>query len=1295
MPFKNDIFAVTFIPFKNYGMKKLLFSLSLFCLGYSLYAQQDDRIAHTSTALSEVQQIILPKLNNQTLLEAELARRQPGLAPKFAETMEVDVSPETQGLWEYLPNGNALWRLRILSQGAKSLNLGFTRYNMPQGGTMILYSPDYEQVMGPFSPADNEEHEQLWTPVLAGQEIVIEVQLPQQSMAQLQLELKYVNHDFIGFAEMASGSCNLDVICGEADGWGIVDKYRDIIQSVAVISTGGSTFCTGFLVNNMRQDCTPFFMTAYHCGINAGNAASLVTYWNYNNSYCRQPFTPASGANGNGSLNNFNTGAFFRAGWNGSDFTLVELDDPVSESANAFFAGWSAEQVVPPDTVIAIHHPNTQEKRISFAFDPTYIGAWGSGSTPVPNGSHVVVPHWDIGTTEGGSSGSPLFDINKRVVGQLHGGASSCNNNSYDSYGWFYTSWEGGGTDNTRLRNWLDPDDTGTLTLDGRTQLACSFFVQAAPINIKLCAPDDAVFTISVSEKFTANVELSLEDLPPGLTATFETNPIPPGDSTVLTISNTGALAGGAYSFLVSGTDGTETGSSIFTINVSAGLPEITPLIFPEDSATGIGLNPVFSWEMMPFETYVFEIAEDESFSNIIASVEGLESSSYLLDAPLNSLTTYYWRLKAANACGENGWTPVHTFTTGLIVCKFPSSEDVPKPISSSGTPTITSKITLSAPGIVDDVNVRGLNINHTWVGDLSISLASPSGTTITLMANPGQGFCSGNNVQVSFDDQSANPYTVLDAMCNTTPPAISGDFQPLKALSAFIGEPATGVWTLSVSDNSQQDGGVLLNWGLEVCTTLPDEFTLYPSSDVFESCIDGEITFTAWVGTAFDEANGVTLSAENLPPGATATFSPNPAQPGAEVSITLSGASNPGNFNFNLVANDGSHSGSSGIEWVVLGPSEPPAPASPAQNGTDVSKNPTFLWSAIPNATYTLQIATDPGMNNLIYTTTVTSPSAPVQGILDYCRVYYWTVSADNGCGSSENSEVFSFETLQDLTFNPSPVNVSTCNTSMATLALVLGECFDSNGVFLSAEGLPLNAMLEFSANPASPGSVVSVALLLDNTPPGTYTITLKGTDGTNEPSKFFNLIVKGPAAAPNMLLPADGATSVSVLPTFGWDPVSGASSYYLEVADDDNFSTPILKKTLTQTTFSLSDPLAPNTTFYWRVTAFNDCGGTTPAPFRFVTETGSAVRELDHSTVVISPNPASTFLEINFSKSLAQEVEATLYNASGVLLKNLRIAPGRRSASLELSACPPGVYLLQLKAGSEVLTERIILQK
>ena len=1274
-------------------MKKTLPLLLLVLTCFSIFSQSDDRIAKTKTPLAQVEQMVMPHQDNEALLAAEMERRVPGVAPRFAENIEVNISPANHGHWDYLPNGNAVWRLRIRSAGAKSLNLGFTKYFMPAGGTLILYSPDYEHVMGPFTPSDNEEHEQLWTPVLPGGELVIEVQVPQHAQSQLQLELKYVNHDFLGFAEMMSGSCNLDVICGGADGWAIVDAYRDIIQSVALIGTGGSTFCTGFLVNNARQDCTPFFMTAFHCGINAGSAPSLVAYWNYENSTCRQPGTPASGANGNGQLNDFNTGAIFRAGWQTSDFTLVELDDPISQTADAFLAGWSAEDVAPSDTVVCIHHPGTDEKRISFEFNPTVISDINGNAAAA--GNFIKIPDWDVGTTEGGSSGSPLFNHSRQIVGQLYGGLAACNNNDYDVFGRFKQSWTGGGTASTRLRDWLDPDNTGILVLDGRSQLQCSFFVEGAPANISLCAPDSAVYTVGVSENFTGDVTLSLSGLPDSLVAVFETNPVPPGGSTVLTVSNTGALAGGSYVFQIQGNDGTDSTSAALSLLVTTAVPGVVQLNGPADGATGVNLTTIFTWATDPSTTYTIEVAADENFTNVLESAANLGGGSYQLGAPLNILTTYFWRVKAKNVCGEGDWTETYSFTTGAVFCAPKTSTNVPKPISASGAPTVTSTLQVNAVGILDDVNVANLTINHTWVGDLEVQLTSPSGTTVTLMAYPGGGDCQNDNVQVFFDDESPNSYATLDAMCEPGPLAISGNFQPLEALSAFDGEPAAGTWKLTVHDDVNEDGGSLTGWGLEICSIIPNDFSVSPSANNFESCLEGEINFTVLLGTAYDDANGVTLTAENLPPGASAAFDTNPASPGTQVSVSVSGVTQTGNFTFDIVGDDGTDSGNTQIGWTVTGPPVAPVPVSPAQNATGVTLNKVFSWSNIAGATYLLEIATDPGMNDVTFSGVTANTSLNVTG-LSYCTEYFWTVTATTNCGESSPSEVFNFMTVFDLAFDASPSTVAVCVSGTASTTLTLGDCFETTGVTLSATSPAAGFTVNFPGNPAAPGGEAEVEIVASNVTPGNYPLEITGTDGVNSVTEIVTLQVQGPAAAPTMTQPANSAAMVNFEnPVFQWQSVPGASTYKFELATDDNFTNILHDVSISQTTYNLPLTLAGLTTYYWRVTAFNNCGGTTPAAFNFTTETDVATFEIQGMTVDILPNPTSGLIFLNFSAPAPEAMEVAIFAVNGIRLQEQRIATGSASATVDLSGYPGGVYLMKLKSSKAVLTEKIILKK
>jgi len=383
-------------------------------------------------------------------LEAEDARL--GLAPRFAVEHAVDISPDTHGVWEQVSESMIAWRLRVRCGNALSLNFGFDRYRMPEAGRLYIYETAGDRAIRPFSARDNAAHGELWTPATVCNDVILEVLLPVKALEELELHLGVINAGYRGFNEVfdpRSGWCNIDVVCPEGDAW------RAEIASVAVISTGGSRFCTGFMVNNAAEDETPYFMTANHCGISAGNAPSLVVFWNYETSECDgQP---------DGSLDDFQTGSFFRAAKSSSDFTLVELDEAPNPDWLVSYAGWDARGA-DADDAIAIHHPDVDEKRISFEFEPTTTTSY-LGETVPGDGTHVRVIDWDLGTTEPGSSGSPLFNQDHRVIGQLHGGYAACGNDLSDWYGRFSVSWDGSSSSN-RLRDWLDPAGSGALTAD-------------------------------------------------------------------------------------------------------------------------------------------------------------------------------------------------------------------------------------------------------------------------------------------------------------------------------------------------------------------------------------------------------------------------------------------------------------------------------------------------------------------------------------------------------------------------------------------------------------------------------------------------------------------------------------------------------------------------------------------------------------------------------------------------------------------------------------------------------------
>jgi lysyl endopeptidase len=675
-------------------MQKIRWLAMLACLGLLLIpampagaapqpsaASPPAGLAQGALPLSQVQSITMPAVNVAQLLAEDEHRAEAGLPPRFAYPMKVQIEPVTSGTWEKLDNSTLLWRMRIAASGAVSLNLGFTRYLMPLGGKLYLYSSDYSSVYGPFTDKDNESHGQLWTPIVLGDEIVIELQLPASKRSDLQLELTYVNYGYTGFGTagwLLSGSCNLDVVCSAADGFPQVDAWRDQIRAVGVISTGGSTFCTGFMVNNTAQDLTPYFMTANHCSINSSNAASLVVYWNYENSWCRPPGSAASGGSGDGTLSQYQTGSIFRASYSASDFTLVQLDDDPDPAWNLYWAGWDHTSA-DATSAVGIHHPNTDEKRISFENDPTSTTSYLGTSVP-GDGTHVRITDWDLGTTEPGSSGSPLFNQDHRVIGQLHGGYAACGNDSSDWYGRFSVSWNGGGSSANRLSDWLDPLHSGVPFLDGRGLANTPFALEVMPAAMDVCAPADATFGIAVTrliDTFVDAVTLTTQGQPAGTTVGFTTNPVVPPGTSIMTIGDTGSALSGSYNIDVVGTASTATATATVGLNLYTSLLNQTTLVSPADGATDQPLQPVLTWDSLPeISSYNLELDLNPLFGSPLISATAIPETSYTPASPLEDGRCYWWRVQGDNPCGVGPWTePFHLATAHLATSFYDDVE--------------------------------------------------------------------------------------------------------------------------------------------------------------------------------------------------------------------------------------------------------------------------------------------------------------------------------------------------------------------------------------------------------------------------------------------------------------------------------------------------------------------------------------------------------------------------------------------------------------------------------------------
>lgn len=409
----------------------------------------------------------------------------------------VDHNLENSGVWNELPNGDRIWRIRYSSPGAHTMNFLFSDYYMPKGAKVYLYANDRSDLLGAYDDAQNNEKRVLGTWLVSGDDVVIEYYEPKAVKGEGKLEIFKVVHGYrsVGNYEKSpdqdlnrSGSCHYDVNCDITE----INSLKEINKkAVGLIIVSGDSFCTGALINNVTNDGTPYFLTANHCAEGDVSEWSFRFNWISPNPVCAESRSSTTNA-----PNFYQTvsGAELKAKRAASDFCLLEITANMPSTWNLVYAGWSRSET-PANFSFGIHHPSGDIMKVSADFDAPVIDNSGEEFM-------WEVSNWELGVTEGGSSGSPLFDNNGRIIGQLYGGLSECNgtsgNGEYDVYGRFGRSWTGGGTFDTRLSNWLDPNGTNAQSVNYKEVNALSLQdVAATQVNV-YPNPSNGIFNITI-----------------------------------------------------------------------------------------------------------------------------------------------------------------------------------------------------------------------------------------------------------------------------------------------------------------------------------------------------------------------------------------------------------------------------------------------------------------------------------------------------------------------------------------------------------------------------------------------------------------------------------------------------------------------------------------------------------------------------------------------------------------------------------------------------------------------------
>ena len=456
---------------------QVLVVVALLLTGYTAKAQMSyggEPYSFKNTISQVIPTIEIEAVDAEALLAEDAANPGKDHALRIGVTKDVNYTMSNCGRMDLLPNGGRVWRIAFHMKDATFTSMNFSTFNIPEGAELYLYTPDREYVIGMFTNKNQMEDGTFYPQEMPGEDIVVEYYEPAgvafegnlviNQISQGYYDFFHINKGIEGQIGNAEGTCHPNAICYDA-------TWHPQINSVAcyTMTQGGYVYmCSGSMINNTANNNKQYFLSANHCY--TANA-TYKFYFLYQATTC---------TGNNGSILRTATGATVKAQDNAnssSDFMLLEITGTINPNYDVYLAGWDCSGTTPtnPTSCAAIHHPGGDIKKFSI---PQTLR---NGAQVYNNTSKYWITTWAYatGTTEQGSSGSALFNKDKLIVGQLYAGSSSCVATSEqghegpsgeDFYGKLSNSWtnNNNSSNSKKLKPWLDPNNTGATTLQGR-----------------------------------------------------------------------------------------------------------------------------------------------------------------------------------------------------------------------------------------------------------------------------------------------------------------------------------------------------------------------------------------------------------------------------------------------------------------------------------------------------------------------------------------------------------------------------------------------------------------------------------------------------------------------------------------------------------------------------------------------------------------------------------------------------------------------------------------------------------
>ena len=329
---------------------------------------------------------------------------------------------------------------------------------------------------------------------------------------------------------------------------------------------------------------------------------------------------------------------------------------------------------------------------------------------------------------------------------------------------------------------------------------------------------------------FSETVSFSAAGEPSGSSVTFSPSTINSEGNVTMTLSNLNGAAVNTYQIDITASSNSITRNLGATLDIIGDTFASLNLTSPNNTETGVGLSPVFTWEEISnASSYDIEIAADQQFSSILFS-ENVITNSYS-GATLSQSTTYYWRVKAKNSCGVGDFSPANSFIT--LTCTV---------CSSSGITNLNTSITKVIFNTIDNSSGKSGYSDYT---DISTSVKADEVHDLTIRLNTDGPYTNRAKVWIDwnqncdFNDEGeeydlGSAFNVSDGLTSESPLSIT---VPTDAV--------IGTTTMRVSSNyvgyaeSCESGfdGEVEDYSIEVIDATAsldndifDGFNLYPN---------------------------------------------------------------------------------------------------------------------------------------------------------------------------------------------------------------------------------------------------------------------------------------------------------------------------------------------------------------------------------------------------------------------------------------------------------------------------------